>query len=158
MPERGPRDGAILANGGRVLNVCASGKTVTEAQRRAYQAVDRIKWPEGFCRRDIGVAGGGAGAGEGLVALHRHCERAKRRSNPSLPVRGSGLLRFARNDDYNKSPPAALAVVPCSRNALMTFLPIFHLCTSSGPSTSRCERTWVYHLASGVSWLKPSAP
>ncbi len=44
----------ILANGGRVLNVCALGKTVTEAQRRAYQAVDRIHWPEGFCRRDIG--------------------------------------------------------------------------------------------------------
>jgi len=44
----------ILANGGRVLNVCALGKTVTEAQRRAYQAVDRIKWPDGFCRRDIG--------------------------------------------------------------------------------------------------------
>jgi phosphoribosylamine---glycine ligase len=44
----------ILANGGRVLNVCASGKTVTEAQRRAYEAVDRIRWPEGFCRRDIG--------------------------------------------------------------------------------------------------------
>jgi phosphoribosylamine--glycine ligase len=44
----------ILANGGRVLNICASGKTVTEAQRRAYQAVDRIDWPEGFCRRDIG--------------------------------------------------------------------------------------------------------
>ena len=44
----------ILANGGRVLNITASGKTVTEAQRRAYQAVDRIKWPEGFCRRDIG--------------------------------------------------------------------------------------------------------
>ena len=47
------KDGAILANGGRVLNVCALGKTVTEAQARAYQAVDRIKWPEGFCRRDI---------------------------------------------------------------------------------------------------------
>ena len=47
------RDGAILANGGRVLNVCAIGKTVTEAQARAYQAVDRVKWPEGFCRRDI---------------------------------------------------------------------------------------------------------
>jgi phosphoribosylamine--glycine ligase len=46
--------GHILANGGRVLNVCASGKTVAEAQARAYQAVDRIKWPEGFCRRDIG--------------------------------------------------------------------------------------------------------
>ncbi|QIG94990.1 MULTISPECIES: phosphoribosylamine--glycine ligase [unclassified Bradyrhizobium] len=48
------KDGAILANGGRVLNVCAMGKTVTEARDRAYQAVDRIKWPDGFCRRDIG--------------------------------------------------------------------------------------------------------
>jgi len=48
------KDGQILANGGRVLNVCASGKTIVEAQRRAYEAVDRINWPEGFCRRDIG--------------------------------------------------------------------------------------------------------
>jgi phosphoribosylamine--glycine ligase len=44
----------VLANGGRVLNVCALGKTVSEAQARAYQAVDRIRWPDGFCRRDIG--------------------------------------------------------------------------------------------------------
>ncbi len=48
------KDGRLVANGGRVLNVCASGKTVSEARRRAYQAVDLIKWPEGFCRRDIG--------------------------------------------------------------------------------------------------------
>jgi len=48
------KDGTILANGGRVLNVCASGKTVAEAQASAYAAVDRIQWPEGFCRRDIG--------------------------------------------------------------------------------------------------------
>ncbi len=49
------RDGGrILANGGRVLNVSALGKTVEEAQARAYAAVDRIEWPEGFCRRDIG--------------------------------------------------------------------------------------------------------
>jgi phosphoribosylamine--glycine ligase len=47
------KDGAILANGGRVLNVCAIGKTVTEAQARAYQAIDAIRWPDGFCRRDI---------------------------------------------------------------------------------------------------------
>jgi phosphoribosylamine--glycine ligase len=46
--------GRILASGGRVLNVCASGKTVAEAQARAYEAVDRIQWPDGFCRRDIG--------------------------------------------------------------------------------------------------------
>ena len=47
------KDGAILANGGRVLNVCAMAKTVTEAQKRAYEAIDRIEWPDGFCRRDI---------------------------------------------------------------------------------------------------------
>src|SRR6186713_2037826 len=46
--------GKILANGGRVLNICARGKTVRQAQARAYQAVDRIKWQDGFCRRDIG--------------------------------------------------------------------------------------------------------
>jgi phosphoribosylamine--glycine ligase len=47
-------EGRILANGGRVLNVCASGRTVAEAQARSYAAIDRIDWPEGFCRRDIG--------------------------------------------------------------------------------------------------------
>ncbi len=46
--------GRVLSNGGRVLNVCARGKTVAEAQHRAYQAVDKIDWPGGFCRRDIG--------------------------------------------------------------------------------------------------------
>ena len=49
------KDGHLLANGGRVLNVCATGKTVTEAQRRAYAGVDKIDWPEGFCRHDIGL-------------------------------------------------------------------------------------------------------
>jgi phosphoribosylamine--glycine ligase len=46
--------GRILANGGRVLNVTATGKTVAEAQARAYAAVAKIGWPEGFCRGDIG--------------------------------------------------------------------------------------------------------
>jgi phosphoribosylamine--glycine ligase len=44
----------ILANGGRVLNVSAIAATVTKAQALAYEAIGRIKWPEGFCRRDIG--------------------------------------------------------------------------------------------------------
>jgi phosphoribosylamine--glycine ligase len=47
-------NGRILANGGRVLNVCGCGRTVREAQARAYAAVDLVRWPEGFCRRDIG--------------------------------------------------------------------------------------------------------
>jgi phosphoribosylamine--glycine ligase len=46
--------GRLTANGGRVLNVTALGSTVAEAQERAYAAVNRIDWPEGFCRRDIG--------------------------------------------------------------------------------------------------------
>jgi phosphoribosylamine--glycine ligase len=48
------QNGHILANGGRVLNVSAVGRTVAEAQARAYAAVDRIRWSDGFCRRDIG--------------------------------------------------------------------------------------------------------
>ncbi len=47
-------DGKIVANGGRVLNVTARGRTVAEAQTRAYEAVGRIDWRQGFCRRDIG--------------------------------------------------------------------------------------------------------
>jgi phosphoribosylamine---glycine ligase len=46
--------GRLLADGGRVLDVTARGKSVGDAQKRAYEAVDRIHWPEGFCRRDIG--------------------------------------------------------------------------------------------------------
>lgn len=48
------QNGAILATGGRVLNVTARGKTLKEARDRAYALVDQIDWPEGFCRRDIG--------------------------------------------------------------------------------------------------------
>jgi len=47
-------NGKILATGGRVLNVSATGHDIAEARRLAYEAVDRIDWPEGFCRRDIG--------------------------------------------------------------------------------------------------------
>src|SRR5262249_10944921 len=46
--------GHVVANGGRVLNVCGTGSTIREAQAHAYAAIDRIDWPEGFCRRDIG--------------------------------------------------------------------------------------------------------
>ncbi|MEW5727856.1 MAG: phosphoribosylamine--glycine ligase [Pseudomonadota bacterium] len=47
-------EGEVVATGGRVLGVTATGATVREAQARAYQAVDHIRWPDGFCRRDIG--------------------------------------------------------------------------------------------------------
>jgi len=46
--------GQIIANGGRVLSVTARGATLSEARAAAYAMVDRINWPEGFCRRDIG--------------------------------------------------------------------------------------------------------
>ena len=44
----------LTASGGRVLNVTAAGATVSEAQARAYEAVAKIDWPDGFYRRDIG--------------------------------------------------------------------------------------------------------
>jgi phosphoribosylamine--glycine ligase len=46
--------GLLRAAGGRVLNVCARGATLAQARDRAYAAIDRIDWPDGFCRRDIG--------------------------------------------------------------------------------------------------------
>jgi phosphoribosylamine---glycine ligase len=49
-------NGEVLAQGGRVLNVTAIGRDAEEARSRAYAAVGRIDWPEGFCRRDIGLA------------------------------------------------------------------------------------------------------
>jgi len=44
----------LVASGGRVLNVTATGASVAEAQRLAYASVDLIQFPSGFCRRDIG--------------------------------------------------------------------------------------------------------
>ncbi|ALI56436.1 phosphoribosylamine--glycine ligase [Celeribacter marinus] len=48
------KDGAIVATGGRVLNVTARGASLTEARDRAYAMIDGIDWPEGFNRSDIG--------------------------------------------------------------------------------------------------------
>ena len=48
------RGGKILAVGGRVLDVTATGKDVAEAQARAYEAVSRIHWQGSFFRKDIG--------------------------------------------------------------------------------------------------------
>ncbi len=47
-------DGQLISHGGRVLNVTATGATVKAAQESAYTAVDKIDFPDGFCRRDIG--------------------------------------------------------------------------------------------------------
>ena len=48
------RDGHIVANGGRVLNITARGTDLAEARNRAYAMIDHLRWPEGFCRSDIG--------------------------------------------------------------------------------------------------------
>ncbi len=47
----------LIADGGRVLGVTALGADLAAARARAYAAIDRIDWPEGFCRRDIGLRG-----------------------------------------------------------------------------------------------------
>ena len=48
------KNGALVNAGGRVLTVCAQAGSLRAAREAAYAAVDRIDWPEGFCRRDIG--------------------------------------------------------------------------------------------------------
>ena len=48
------KDGVIIANGGRVLNITARGATLAEAHEAAYDMLDKIDWPEGFSRSDIG--------------------------------------------------------------------------------------------------------
>ena len=60
--KAGP-SGEVLANGGRVLNVSALGRDVDEARARAYAAVGKIDWPDGFCRSDIGLRGSEAAGG-----------------------------------------------------------------------------------------------
>ena len=52
--ERDEHERPMSASGGRVLNVTARGQSVSEAQTRAYSAIEMIDWPGGFCRRDIG--------------------------------------------------------------------------------------------------------
>jgi len=46
----------IIADGGRVLNIVAHAPTIDNARAKAYAVIDKIHWPEGFCRRDIGVS------------------------------------------------------------------------------------------------------
>ncbi|MGH7075875.1 MAG: phosphoribosylamine--glycine ligase [Stellaceae bacterium] len=48
-------EGRLIADGGRVLDITAIGDTIEDARRRAYDAIARIDWPDGFCRRDIGL-------------------------------------------------------------------------------------------------------
>jgi phosphoribosylamine--glycine ligase len=48
-------DGTLVAAGGRVLNIAATAPTMHAARQAAYAAVDAVDWPEGFCRRDIGL-------------------------------------------------------------------------------------------------------
>jgi phosphoribosylamine--glycine ligase len=48
-------DGALVSAGGRVLNVTARGPSIQDARERAYEAVGRIDWADGFCRSDIGA-------------------------------------------------------------------------------------------------------
>jgi phosphoribosylamine--glycine ligase len=66
-------DGAIIADGGRVLGIGGTGATLRDARDAAYAAVDALDWPGGFCRRDIGFR---ALSRDGFRALSRDGLRA----------------------------------------------------------------------------------
>ena len=46
-------DGKLVTSGGRVLGVTGLGDTIAEAQKRTYQAVEKIHWQDCYCRKDI---------------------------------------------------------------------------------------------------------
>ena len=48
------KNGKIVANGGRVLNITTRAETLIKAQKNAYEMIKTIDWPEGFYRKDIG--------------------------------------------------------------------------------------------------------
>jgi phosphoribosylamine---glycine ligase len=48
------KNGQLVSNGGRVLNVTATGPSIKDAQHAVYAAVNKIDFPDGFCRKDIG--------------------------------------------------------------------------------------------------------
>jgi phosphoribosylamine--glycine ligase len=48
------KNGKIVTNGGRVLNITTRAETLIEAQKNAYEMMKTIDWPEGFYRNDIG--------------------------------------------------------------------------------------------------------
>ena len=48
------KNGKIVTNGGRVLNITTRAETLIEAQKNAYKMMKTIDWPEGFYRNDIG--------------------------------------------------------------------------------------------------------
>jgi len=58
---------SVAAAGGRVLGVTAVGPTIAAAKRRAYEGVDAVEWPQGYCRRDIAWRGVEREAVEPLV-------------------------------------------------------------------------------------------
>ena len=107
--------------------------------------------------------GGDDVAGMRFVAPARHTESAMTTAAEAHRADGqAGATEFdplhRQLERYNRSPPHAPAVVPVALNALMTLRPVVQRCTSSGPSTRRCERMCVYQAASGVSREYPSAP
>jgi hypothetical protein len=88
--------GASLRTGGRVLNVCALGKTVTEAQERAYEAGRRpYQVPEGILPRDIGGLCREAGSGEDNAAFRRRATRVDPKSEIVWQREIPGFQRFA---------------------------------------------------------------
>ena len=48
------KNGKVLANGGRVLNITTRAETLVKAQKNAYEMIETIDWPDGFYRKDIG--------------------------------------------------------------------------------------------------------
>jgi phosphoribosylamine---glycine ligase len=94
-------DGRVLADSGRVLNVTATGSTLEQARDRAYAAVDRIDWPGGFCRRDIGwraLGGSSASSGEPGQKLKERAARLRDLTGGRRHTPAEQLQRESRDE------------------------------------------------------------
>ncbi len=49
------KNGVLTTNGGRVLSVVGTGKTLEEARDEAYKNIDYVTFKDAYCRKDIGI-------------------------------------------------------------------------------------------------------
>ena len=143
-----PTPASQVRKSAEIVRLLGMGWLQSKGSRRCNPAVRLLLFPplrvSSFAFRSL------AGKGSPTPISRNRRRHSIGAAGSSLqPAPGLGVSLYL----YSRSPPAAAAVVPSRRNALMTLRPTFHLWTSSGPSTRRCERICVYHLARIVSWL-----
>ena len=94
-------NGGVLSAGGRVLNVTGLGVDLTAARERAYAALDEVRWPGGFFRRDIGGRAAEAEARERDAAAEA-AERKRVEAERAAKERETARQQAAAEEDARR--------------------------------------------------------